>query len=71
MRYTAYFRHPKTSNEMRQYVATSVNELEIPINVRGRRSAKCLPNAWDDIFRSDTRNWKAYRKTQWKIIKKV
>ncbi len=71
MRYTAYFRHPKTGNEMRQYFITSMNEMKIPIKVRGRRKPKHLPNAWDDISRSDTRNWKAYRKTQWKMMKKV
>ncbi len=64
-----YFRSPKTGNEMRQYYATTVNEIEVAVKVRGKRRPKYLPNAWDDIFRGETKNWKAYRRCQWKTKK--
>jgi len=68
MRYCDYFRHPHTRNEMKQYYASVVNELNIVIKVRGRRRPTSLPNSWDDIYRSNitVRNWKAYRRKQWK-----
>ena len=66
MRYVSYFRHPHTKNEMKQFFASTVNELNIPIKVRNRRKPKHLPNAWDDMFRSETRNWKRYRNKQWR-----
>lgn len=35
---------------------------------RAKRKPKNLPNAWDDILRSDMnhRTWKRHRRTQWK-----
>lgn len=68
MGYGDYFRYPRTKNEMTQYYASVVNELDIFIKVRGRRCPNALPHAWDDIYRSNItwRNWKAYRKKQWK-----
>ncbi len=68
MSYSDYFRYPHTKNEMKQFYASKVNELGIPINIRGRRRPKSLPNSWDDYYRSNMslRNWKAYRKKQWK-----
>jgi len=68
MSYSGYSRYPHTKNEMKQYFASIVNELDISVNVRGRRRPKSLPHAWDDYYRSNMslRNWKSYRKTQWK-----
>ena len=69
MSYSDYFRHPHTKNEMKQYFASKYSETDIFIRIRGRRSPKSLPNSWDDIYRSNMflRNWKSYRKTQWKL----
>lgn len=69
MSYSDYFRYPHTKNEMEQYFASSANELGIAVRVRGRRCPKSLPSSWDDLYRSNItlRNWKAYRKTQWKV----
>ncbi|GAA5215719.1 hypothetical protein ACFSJ3_10855 [Corallincola platygyrae] len=68
MGYSNYYRHPHTQNEMKQFFASAVNELDIPVKVRGRRRPKYLPCAWDDLYRSNMslRNWKSYRKAQWK-----
>lgn len=65
MRYVSYFRHPLTKNEMKQFYASKENELEISIQLRGRRKPKSLPNAWDDINRSQAKSWKEYRRRQW------
>lgn len=63
MRYVCFFRHPQTSNEMRQFYKTTCNELDVVIKIRGKRRPKHLPTAWDDIFRSDQgRCWKHNRK---------
>ncbi|WP_444942314.1 hypothetical protein ACJJI3_09950 [Microbulbifer sp. ZKSA004] len=68
MSYTDYFRYPHTKNEMKQFYASGINEVDVSIKIRGRRHPKCLPNSWDDYYRSNMRlrNWKAYRKQQWK-----
>ena len=60
------YKHPHTTNEKRQYAQTIYNELGLHIRVRGNRRPHMLPNAWDDIDRPQMRNWKYYRKTQWK-----
>lgn len=65
-----YYRHPKTLNEMKQYFASIENELEIPVNVRGRRRAKNLPHSWFDIDKPSIRNWKQYRKNQFRQKKR-
>lgn len=41
--------------------------------VRGRRSPRMIPTAWDDIPRldKDDRSWKRYRKTQYKTVMMV
>ena len=68
MRYSSYCQYTRTKNEMTQYYAASENELGVPIKIRVNRHPKYLPNAWDDLERSDRRmrSWKAYRRTQWK-----
>ena len=49
-------RYPKTLQEIKA-------NQDWP--VRGRR--KHLPTAWDDQWRDLSRNWKKYRKTQYKV----
>jgi len=66
MRYVFYYRHPRTQNEMKQYEASKTNDLGISIKIRNKRKPNKLPNSWDDIYRLGLRNWKYYRKTQWK-----
>lgn len=68
MKYCYYYRHPRTKNEITQYYAANGSQLEVPIKIRSRRNPKYLPNSWDDLERvnSRVRNWKIYRKTQWK-----
>lgn len=66
MGYGYCYRHPKTTNEMKQYFASIENELNISVKVRGRRRPKHLPHSWDDINRAYHRSWKHYRKKQWR-----
>lgn len=68
MGYSDFFRYPHTKNEMKQFYASTTSELDINIKVRGRRRPKCLPNSWDDYYRSNMylRSWKVYRRKQWK-----
>ncbi len=63
-----FFRYPKTAGEMRQFYASTNNELGIRIKVRGRRP-KSLPNAWDDIYSKPQRCWKCQRKVQWRVTR--
>jgi hypothetical protein len=63
-----YMRHPRTTNERRAYFHDEISEYQI--RVRGRRTSKNLPEAWDDMLRSDTynhKNWKHHRRHQWKV----
>lgn len=61
-----WFRRPRTTQEKRW--AHAWEDEEFAPKVRGRRSLCNLPDAWDDFRRSDleSRNWKRYRKYQWK-----
>lgn len=34
---------------------------------RPKRNRRILPDYWDDIFRNTNRNWKEYRKQQYKF----
>ena len=55
------FRHPKTTQEKRQYFAYKDF-------VRAKRKFNNLVTSWDDIYRSDilTRTWKnTKKKKQW------
>ena len=36
--------------------------------VRGGRNRAGLPNVWDDVYHLYQRNWKEYRKTQYRKI---
>ena len=59
-------RRPRTTQERRAYFHDEI--AEYGVRIRGRRSAHALPNAWDDICRSDifTKNWKKQRRTQYR-----
>lgn len=59
-RYSRCLRRPKTTSEKR--LAVQVEEFEPTI--RGPRSVKGLPCAWDDVPRDIERNWKSQRKTR-------
>lgn len=60
----SYYREVATFNERKHAVV--VDEFEPKI--RCKRNATNLPNSWDDILHEDVRNrnWKRYRKHQWK-----
>ncbi len=64
----SYYRRVKSKNEMTQYfvVEDIKNEFGINIRVRGKRLPKHLPNSWDDYPKCCLRNWKKYRKKQYK-----
>ena len=60
-------RRPRTTQERRAYFHDEIAEYDV--RVRGRRKPRMLPNAWDDLVRSDILNhktWKRHRRTQWK-----
>ncbi len=60
-------RRPRTTQERRAYFHDEVSEYGI--RIRGRRTPRGLPNAWDDYVRSDVmnyKNWKKHRRNQWK-----
>lgn len=57
-------RNPRTRNEARSFF----NALDQGVKPRGRRSPANLPDAYDDVRRTDgkCRSWKKWRNTQWK-----
>lgn len=60
-------RRPRTTQERRAYFHDDVSEYDV--RIRGNRTPRALPNAWDDICRSDIFNhksWKRHRRHQWK-----
>jgi hypothetical protein len=54
--------HPRTTQERRWSLAAA----EDGIKWRGRRNFHSLPNVWDDKTRYIQKNWKEFRKQQWK-----
>jgi len=60
-----WLRYPKTTQEKRWSDAWA----DEGIRVRPRRNKANLPDAWDDITRSDVgaKSWKRYRKHQWRV----
>jgi len=55
------FRHVRTYNELKSYEASDVR-------IRGKRSIRNLPTAWDDVYNSNLsiRSWKrTKKKKQW------
>lgn len=63
-----FFRHPKTTQERKLYVGlcTDQKELDVRIKLRAARSARNLPNTWDDLYAHPIRSWKEHRKLQYK-----
>lgn len=60
-----WYRHPKTTQERRW--ANAWDDEEFAPRIRTKRNARHLPNSWDDLPRgSKGKNWKNYRKHQWK-----
>ena len=60
---TKYYRRPRTTYEIRWYYAASEY-------VRPNRRPHILPKASTDVLRdssSNFKNWKLYRKQQWKL----
>lgn len=66
------FRHPKTFQEIKNsYSIENFNskyENEFFIKIRPNRNSSNLPDLYDDLIRKNykEKNWKRYRKTQWK-----
>lgn len=59
-------RHPRTTQEIREFCAAKVDhryDSDVP---KMRRSRRTLPTAYDDIWASEHRCWKKYRKTQYR-----
>ena len=59
-----YLRHPKTTQEARENSAPENKNF-----VRGKRTKRNLPNAWDDIPINNIckrSSWKKLRKKQYK-----
>jgi len=59
-------RRPRTTNERRLAALTVTEDGEVP--PRPRRGANTLPSSYDDIsyLGERNRNWKRYRRSQWK-----
>lgn len=62
------YRRPETQADRVAACYEVEEEFEYAVSkVRAVRNAKNLPSAWDDIYRSSPqKNWKSYRKTQYK-----
>ncbi len=58
----SYFRDIKTTQEKRRSFAAK----EDGVKCRAKRNFHNLPDAWDDISRNWEKNWKRFRKHQWK-----
>jgi hypothetical protein len=63
------FRNPRTIQERREAVAVSSDPdlVAVEVYVRRARSARSLPNDWDDEPRGMQRCWKEQRRTQFKV----
>lgn len=62
-------RHMKTTQEIREVETLDLDEdaQYYSVKIRAKRNKANLPEAWDDHWRSYiNKNWKHYRKTQWK-----
>ena len=59
-------RHKRTTQEICENASffNDVEMLDYKIKVRGKRMN--IPCAWDDRFAPFTKNWKKYRKHQWR-----
>lgn len=65
-----YYRQVKTAQEYKENCSLVHNEdiSFYKVKIRAKRNNNNLPNAWDDLNHQDYnyKNWKNYRKTQWK-----
>lgn len=61
-----YFRSIRTMQERRAWEAACDDDGEPVVRMRSRRNPRNLPSAWDDLRRTNQRNWKRHRRTQWK-----
>ncbi len=55
----SFYRRPRTAGEMR--AAGAVEDREF---IRGARSLRNIPHAWDDVHACVERCWKSQRKTR-------
>ncbi len=62
------FRYPKTIQELREIDKYYHDEEMKTYKVKHRAARNRTPTCWDDQMRSDVdiKNWKKYRKHQWK-----
>jgi len=58
-----FYRKIKTTQERKMWHSIP---KEYKIHARLKRSSSMLPNSWDDINRCTQKNWKSFRKTQYK-----
>jgi hypothetical protein len=58
------FRAMRTTQERKW--ANAWDDEEFAPKCRTRRDAKHLPNYWDEFWRYNQKNWKKFRKHQWK-----
>jgi hypothetical protein len=70
------YRNPRTQQERRFNSTDEYRRMEVQVHgefhavrirIRGKRSVWMLVNAWDDMPRQVQRNWKNYRRTQYKV----
>ena len=61
------FRHVRTTQEKRLHGSVLSDEGEPA--VRTARRPKALPDLYDDLWRHNEKNWKRYRRDQWKPTK--
>lgn len=66
-----YYRHPKTTSEMKcwEKFLCDCDELPCNIHIVTRRSMDTLPSIYDDQPILRVKNWKSYRKTRYKLPK--
>lgn len=67
----SFLRYMKTQQEHTANCAVADLNKElledgIAIKVRGKRSPKVLPTAWDDKPKSRSKSWKSYRQNQFR-----
>lgn len=60
------FRAPKTTAELRLNAHIEADPEMIDLGVVVRPKRRNLPSAWEDIYKESSRNWKRYRRTQYK-----
>ena len=68
---TTYFRHIRTTQERRENTKASEEKNFYGYKVRGKRSKKCLPDAWDDHSNSKIacKSWKDLYKVRKQYLK--